>query len=57
MKISEIAPPEVGKGAARIILTGPAVEVYRGTASADRFELASVTAADSPYSKEKDSQS
>lgn len=43
----------------RIILTGPAVEVYRGTASADRFELelASVTAADSPYSKEKDSQS
>ena len=42
---------------ARIILTGPAVEVYRGTAPADRFELASVTAADSPYSKEKDSQS
>ena len=42
---------------ARIILTGPAVEVYRGTASADSFELASVTAADSPYFKEKDSQS
>ena len=43
---------------ARIILTGPAVEVYRGTASADRFELelASVTVADSPYSKEKDPQ-
>ena len=42
--------------AGRIILTGPAVEVYRGTAPADRFELASVTAADSPYSKEKDSR-
>ena len=41
--------------AGRIILTGPAAEVYRGTASADRFELASVTAADSPYSKEKES--
>ena len=39
---------------ARIILTGPAVEVYRGTAPAERFELAAVTAADSPYSKEKD---
>ena len=43
--------------AGRIILTGPAVEVYRGTAPADRFELATATAADSPYSKEKDSQS
>ena len=43
--------------AGRIILTGPAVEVYRGTAPAERFELASVTAADSPYSKEKESQS
>ena len=42
---------------ARIVLTGPAVEVYRGTAPADRFELASVTAADSPYSKEKESKS
>ena len=39
----------------RIILTGPAAEVYRGTALADNFELASVTAADSPYFKEKDS--
>ena len=38
--------------AGRIILTGPAVEVYRGTALADRFELASVTVADSPYSKQ-----
>ena len=42
--------------AGRIILTGPAVEVYRGTAPADRFELASVTVANSPYSKEKDSR-
>ena len=41
---------------ARIILTGPAVEVYRGTAPAEEFELASVPAADSPYPKEKDSQ-
>lgn len=47
--------PEGNTG--RIILTGPAVEVYRGTASADRFELAAATAADSPYSKEKDSKS
>ena len=38
----------------RIILTGPAVEVYRGTAPADRFELAAVTAADSHIPKEKD---
>ena len=43
--------------AGRIILTGPAVEVYRGTAPAERFELATATVADSPYSKEKDSQS
>ena len=40
--------------AGRIILTGPAAEVYRGTALADNFELASVTAADSPYIKQKD---
>ena len=40
----------------RIILTGPAAEVYRGTAPADEFELASITAADSPYPKEKDSK-
>ena len=46
-----------GGNTGRIILTGPAVEVYRGTAPAERFELAAVTAADSPYSNEKDSQS
>ena len=45
--------PEENSG--RIILTGPAEEVYRGTALADNFELASVTAADSPYFKDKDS--
>ena len=38
--------PEENTG--RIILTGPAIEVYRGTAPAERFELASITAADSP---------
>ena len=53
MRLDEVA----GTGAEREV--GGRVEVYRGTAPADRFELklASFTAADSPYSKEKDSQS
>ena len=43
--------------ARKIILTGPAVETYRGTASAERFELTALTAANYPYPKEKDSKS
>lgn len=43
--------------ARKIILTGPAVEVCRGTAPAERFELAVTAAADATYSNEKDFKS
>ena len=43
--------------ARKIILTGPAVEVCRGTAPAERFELAVTQAANATYSNEKDFQS
>ena len=49
-------PDETGN-ARTIILTGPAVEVYRGTAPAERFELEAAAAPNDPYSKEKDSKS
>ena len=49
--------PDGDPDARKVILTGPAVEVCRGAAPSERFELTVLTAANDPYSKEKDSKS